>query len=80
MGTGNLQGNLYRLASMATREVVCLRMFLKDLQEATTKQNGHVYKDDVRETEVMLKEWARLFKLAVKVAGDIPEVKALETI
>lgn len=72
------KGNLYRLASMATREVRCLRMFLKDLQEATTKFNGHVYLSDVAEVEALLKEWGKLFRKAVRVAGYISEVKALE--
>jgi hypothetical protein len=75
-----LDGNLYRLASMVTREIRCLRMFLKDLQEATTKHNGHVYKGDVAETKALLLEWDKLCKKAAEVAGYIPEVKELENI
>lgn len=70
-------GNLYRLAGMARHEVKMLGMLLDDLREALGKFNGHVYKDDIKDFEGQVAEWRRLFRMAAKRAGHIPEVAAL---
>lgn len=70
-------GNLYRLAGMARHEVKMMGMLMDDLKEARAKTNGSIYAGVILELEAEMAEWRRLFGMAAKRAGYIPEVAAL---